>query len=123
MTKINVKPKIKPLMPSQREKKRYVSFEIIAKDEIKFNNANNAISNSFKELYGEIGLANAGIILIKNKYSHNKGILRVNNKYLNQIRFSIAMIKQIEKYDCIVKSLTASGMIKKATEKISNLTN
>ena len=113
--------KIKPLMPSLREKKRYLAFKAICPKSIKFSHINNAVGSSFKNLYGITGEAEAGVILIKSRYDENSntGIIRVNHNYLDKLRLSLAMIKEIDNTNVIIKSVSASGMIKKAQEKIA----
>ncbi|MBR9691116.1 hypothetical protein GOV08_05535 [Candidatus Woesearchaeota archaeon] len=111
--------KIKPLMPSLREKKRYLAFEIIAdKESFSYKHSADAINTEFIKLFGTHGMAQAGVLILKNQFENNKGIIRVSNKHLDKLRLALAMIKKINKKDVIVKSIIASGMIKKAKESI-----
>ena len=114
--------RIKPLIPTLREKKRYITFEIISKNyDFGFKDLSDAIKHEFKELYGTDGEAKAGIIILSNKYNENtkRGIIRVNNKYLDKLKLSLAMVKNIRYTDVIIKTIIAAGMIKKASEKIN----
>jgi len=113
--------KLKPLIPTLREKKRYLAFEIITKDAINlgFSDVQKAIKESFKDLYGQTGEGDAGIIMLSKKYKNNKGVIRVNNKYVDKLKLSLAMIKEINKNEAIIRSLTSSGMVRIAAEKIN----
>ena len=114
--------KIKPLIPTLREKKRYITFEIISKNhDFGFSDINYAIKREFKELYGTSGEAKAGIIIISKKYDEKKqrGIIRINNRHIDRLKISLAMVKRIRNTDVILRTLITSGMLKKATEKIN----
>ncbi len=110
--------KIKPVLPSLREKKRYLAFEIISQDEIReFTPVNNAIYNSCFNYIGELGMARAGVLMLKDKYQNNKGIIRVNRKNVDNLKSSLTLIKDINKRDVIVRTLGVSGILKKAENK------
>jgi ribonuclease P/MRP protein subunit POP5 len=115
-----VKKKIKPLMPSLRERKRYLAFEIVSERPIEnFRAVNDAIWSKSLEFIGELGCSEAGIIVMHEKYNIEKqrGVVRVNNKNLNKLRATLALIEQIEDTNVIVRSLGASGVLKKVDEK------
>jgi len=56
---------MKSLLPSLREKKRYMAFEITSKNEIKENEIKDAIKKSALETLGTINYGKAGIKIIK----------------------------------------------------------
>jgi RNase P/RNase MRP subunit POP5 len=104
-------------MPTLKDKKRYLAFEIMSKSKIEsYNNSFEAIQGSFSQLYGMEGLGKAGIMPVEGCWNREKqvGLLRVNNKYLNELRSSLTMIKSIKDEKVIVRSIFASGIIKKA---------
>lgn len=109
---------MKPLLPSLKEKKRYVVFEIISEEKIS-SVPEKEIKEAFMQLFGEIGLGNAGLIFLRNKYSGTKGIIKVNNKCVDQLKASFCMVKNIGKNKVIIKSVGVSGTLKKAQEKYS----
>jgi len=114
------KTKLQPILPSLRERKRYLAFEIISKDKITdFSKIEEAISSASLQLFGEIGTSKAGIIFLKDKYNENlqKGLIRINNKEVNNIRSALTLIKEINHKEVIVKSLGVSGILKKAMNK------
>ena len=118
-----VKTKTKPLLPSLREKKRYLAYEIISNT--KLHDAieiNKAIMDSAKEFLGNLGMAKAGIIVMDDQFNPNlqRGIVRVNNKHLENLKASFVFINNIKEYDVIVKSVGASGILKKAQQRYLN---
>lgn len=109
--------KIKPLLPSLREKKRYLAFEVIAKDNLNANSFENAFKKASHDFLGTLGCAQAGAIVLKDKWKHNKGLIRVNNKCVPQVKSSLMMIEEIAGTDVIVRSLGVSGVLQKAVER------
>jgi ribonuclease P/MRP protein subunit POP5 len=108
--------KIKAVLPSLREKKRYLVFEVISDKPIEPSTINEAIKDSYKELYGQIGLSSAGLLFINKRFNKEKqrGVVKVSNKYVEKLRFSLSLIKKIEQNKVIVRSVGCSGILKKA---------
>ena len=111
--------KIKPLKPSLREKKRYLVFEVISKKKADFNAVQTAIQSAMLQLIGTLGTGKAGIIVLKERWDQNmqRGMVRVNNKYLDHLKASLSLIQKIGDEFVIVRSVGASGIIKKAAER------
>ncbi|MBN2111768.1 ribonuclease P protein component 2 [Candidatus Woesearchaeota archaeon] len=110
---------IKPVLPTLREKKRYLAFEIVSKSKIKdFSQVSGAFWGSLLSFAGELGAAKAGMIVMQDKFNSTtqKGVIRINHKYVDYLRASLALVKQIEGNDVIVRSLTVSGMLNKAAK-------
>lgn len=103
----------KPLLPVLRTKKRYVVYETISKKRIEHNHVVKSIIDSFRNNFGIFGLGNAGIMDTK-IYKNNRGILKVNNKYLDKLRTSILMIRNINDSEVIIYVINVSGILKKA---------
>ena len=109
--------KIKPVLPSLREKKRYLAFEVISKSRLKsYDSLEKSIFDSLTQLIGEMGMAQAGIIMLKDKYNADKqrGLLRVSTKSLNQVRQALTFVQNIENQPVIVHTVGVSGILKKA---------
>lgn len=109
--------KIKPLLPSLREKKRYLAFEVLSKSKITdFDAVSKAILQNSTEFLGQLGMSKAGIMILKDKYNQNsqRGIIRVNHKNIDNLKAALTMIDDINNNDVIVKSIGVSGILKKA---------
>ncbi|MBW2985202.1 hypothetical protein KY313_00915 [Candidatus Woesearchaeota archaeon] len=106
---------MKPLLPSLREKKRYLVFEVISKKKLS-GIPEKDIEEFMLRLHGEIGLGKAGLIFLKNKWNKIKqrGIVKVHYKYVDQLR---AALCSFHKGDVIMRSIGVSGILKKAENK------
>ena len=117
------KGKLKPLMPTLREKKRYLVYEAICKN--KFNDAihvNKAILDASREFLGSLGMAKAGILPLDDQWSQDmqRGIIRVNNKQVDNVKAAFVFVKSIGAHEAIVRSIGASGVLKRAKQKYFN---
>ena len=102
----------KAVLPSLREKKRYLAFEVVSKNKFSFTDIKSAIMQSCKDFLGQLGMAKAGIIVLGDKFENKRGLIKVNNKYVNELKASLALIKKP-----VVKSTGVSGMLTKAYNK------
>ncbi|MEK6974605.1 MAG: Rpp14/Pop5 family protein [Nanoarchaeota archaeon] len=102
------------LSPTLREKKRYVVYEIVSGKKFMLNEVKTTVNNANQKFLGELGMARAGIIHIDNLYKNNKGILKVSNKYVNELKLSLALIKSINNDKVIFNTIYTSGILKKA---------
>jgi ribonuclease P/MRP protein subunit POP5 len=112
--------KIKALLPSLREKKRYVAFEVISQSELESNSVKQEIDESCISYLGELNYGKSGIMFLSDKYKNNKGILRVEVKHVNDIKSCLALTKKIKNNDVIVRSLGTSGILNKAEKFIAS---
>ncbi|MDO8741209.1 MAG: Rpp14/Pop5 family protein [Candidatus Woesearchaeota archaeon] len=112
--------KLKAMMPSMRERKRYVAFQIISKEPIRpFKPVSDAIWQGCLRFLGELGAAKAGIWILADKFNeeNQKGLIRVNHKYVDDLKGALALIKSINGAEVIVRSTGTSGIMKKAQER------
>ena len=109
-----MKPKI--LLPSLKEKKRYLAFELVSEEKIAFEKVKQAIQMEMTILIGNLGLAKAGLMFLDD-WENNKGILRINNKMVNETKAALTMIKEIDNQKAIVKSIGVSGILNKLRQK------
>lgn len=91
--------KIKKILPSLREKKRYITYEAIPKLNIK-----KEVSKKILELLGLLNYGKANVQIMNN-------IIRVNNKYVDHIKSALTLIKEVDNKPVIVKTVKVSGMI------------
>ena len=111
--------KLKPILPTLRENKRYVAFKVISKEAIDFKYVKEAILAGLKDYVGNLGLSNAGLIIMDKLYnpSTQEGVVRVSNKYDSHFRESLALIKVINNQQVIVRRTKSSGVINKLIKK------
>jgi|SRR3989338_7281742 len=116
------KAKIKSLLPSLREKKRYLVYEVISKS--RFNDTvhvNKAVLDASKEFLGNLGMAKAGIIPINDQWNADmqRGVIRVNNRHVDELKASLVFARSVDGKEAIIRSIGASGILKKAKQKYS----
>ena len=112
--------KIKPVMPSLREKKRYVVYEIISKGKIQsYQQIADTINYTLLQFLGELGYGNAGIMLMHDQWNYDaqRGIIRVSHLYMNHLRSALMLIKKVAQEEVIFRTVGISGMLKKARNK------
>jgi ribonuclease P/MRP protein subunit POP5 len=113
------KRRLKPLLSSLRERKRYLAYEVISKIPIDPISASKAILDSANGFLGSSGASEAGIIPMDEQWNtmNQRGIIRVNNKHVDKVRASFIFIQKIKGTDAIVRSIGASGILRKAKNR------
>ena len=109
--------KMKPILPSLKEKKRYIVFEVISDKKVSQREIGDGIRNNIAKFLGELGIAKAGFVLMKDTIKGNKGIIRTNVKYQDEVKMALALIKNLGKEKVIVNVIGVSGILKKAKGK------
>ena len=95
-----MKTKMKRLLPSLREKKRYIVFE---------TNNPNKIESALKDFLGVLGMSKVNPEVMKDKFKKNRGIIRINHAYKDEVITALSLVN--------VKVIGVSGILKKADEK------
>lgn len=102
------KKQLKALLPSLRESKRYLAFELISKTKIDdFKAVKDEIKQSATSLFGEIGMAKVNMKFVKDN------VIMVNHKFVDHMRAALAVVKTIKGVPVILRSVKVSGMINK----------
>lgn len=105
--------KQKPILPSLKEKRRYLAFEVVSESKIAFPQVKEAILAEFKVLIGRLGMAKANLYFLDD-WRNNRGIIKINNKYVDYVKASFVCLKKIDKTSVCIKSLGVSGLLNKA---------
>ena len=110
---------MKPILPSLKQKKRYIVFEIVSKSKIRDIHAvSEAISQKLCSFMGTFGAGKAGVIVLNNyDTTKQRGIIKVSNKAVHQVKSALMMITKIGRKKAIVRSVGVSGILKKAKQK------
>lgn len=106
------------LLPTLREKRRYLVFEIVGRTDVSIKSVYGAIRKSFVSLYGSMGLSDAHMRLMRD--AKTRGMIRVTHESLDKLRFSLAMVTEFDARPLIIRSVGVSGMIKRAEIKFMN---
>ena len=84
--------KIKRLLPSLREKKRYLTYEVISRRPIKKDVSSVVISHVEKTL-GLFDSSEAGILPISYDVARQRGMMKINNKYVEKVRVALMLLQ------------------------------
>lgn len=109
-----MKEKPKVLLPTLREKKRYISFEVISEEPINYADLEPAIWGTALDFLGERGISKTFLWLVKNLYNPERqiGVIRCNNKSVSQIITCLGLISRLGDTRVVFKILKVSGTIK-----------
>lgn len=105
------------LQPSLRQKKRYVVFEIIADRKFSYPEIKEEVDKSLLLFWGQLGLARASPIMVSEKFQleQQKFIIKVNHNYVDELKAALTLSKKIKNTPIIFRSMTVSGILKKAS--------
>jgi len=107
--------KQKLLKSSLREKKRYLVYSVMSEAKLNYKDIKEEIIKKFIDYFGNFSFSRANLKFLE--FENNTGIIKLNNKYLDQLRATFCLVRKINKEDAIVRSLGVSGMINRAKSK------
>ncbi len=113
--------KMKPLLPSMAQKKRYIAFEIVSQRPISASIAKDAFQSMTLGFLGVHGTAKAGLIFVSERYNPTtqRGILRVANTSVDAIKSMMCLNNAIAGTPAMIRSLAVSGILSKAAQSLS----
>jgi len=116
---MHIKKSLKTLLPTLKQRKRYLVFEIVSKTPIKGSKGvSEQILAKSQEFLGILGMAKAGIqILPKYNTALQRGMIKVNHKHVDELKAALTFIGKLDNKEVIVKSVGVSGIVKKAEAK------
>ena len=118
-----INTKLKPILPSLREKKRYLVFEVMSKEKINdFDAVSSSIWECSLKFLGKLGAAKAGIIVLNNKWNQElqRGIIKVGHRHVDELKAALIFGSKISNNDVIFRSVGVSGILKKAENNFMN---
>ena len=102
------------------EKKRYLAFEIISDENFNKKNVIRGIWDQSLKVLGEMKTAESEFWLIDYDEKKSIGIFKVSKDYLEDLRFVLATINELNGKRVIIRSLRSSGIIKNLKDKYFN---
>jgi len=109
--------KPKTLPSSCREKKRYITFEILASEKIEINELIKGVWSSVINLIGCLGVAKTNFKFINELCRNQKFVVRCLPKDVELIRLALSLITEINGKKVCIRSLGVTGTIKAAKIK------
>ena len=109
------------LLPSLRQKKRYIVFEVISDKKFSKSDVEKNVQRALTDFLGQLGTAKAAPMFIGEKFNQaaQRFILKINHKHIDEVKAALTLIKKIKNTPVIIKSLLVTGTIKKANEIIT----
>ncbi len=113
---------LKPLRPSLRDSNRYIAFEIMSKKKISsFDTVRDTIETAFRNLHGDLLMAQAGLMVVKNTWNEGtqRGVIKVERRFSDHVRAALVLIAEIKGQNVLIHSLISSGMINRAKKHMA----
>lgn len=113
--KMNREEKLKILLPTLREKSRYIKFQIISDEPIVYEDLEQSIWNTFLDFFGERGTSDFSLWIIKNLWNEKEktGVIKCNNKSVTQVVAGLGLIQRLGDTRIIFKILGISGTVRR----------
>lgn len=112
---------LKPILPTLRERKRYLKFKILPEDKkFDFSTVSSECMTAMFHFIGTKGMAEAGFFMLADKYKNNEGLIRVNHTHVQYTKAALALIATIQNQQVIVHTLGVSGTIYKIEKKYAH---
>ena len=109
------------LLPTLRQKKRYVVFAIVSDKKFSFPDLKMAVESSWQQFWGDFGKAKAAPLLLKEKFNQDQQrfLIKVNHKHVDELKAALTLNKKIKNTPVILKSIITSGTLKKASSYLT----
>ncbi|MBR9683231.1 hypothetical protein GOV03_01705 [Candidatus Woesearchaeota archaeon] len=111
------------LLPSLRQKKRYIVFEVISDKKFSSTEIEKETHQALQTFMGQLGVAKAAPMFIGKQFNPAKQrfVLKINHKHVDEAKAALTLIKKIKNTTVIIKSITTTGMIKKASKLMNEV--
>ncbi len=109
------KPKYLP--PTLRDKHRYIAFQVVGERKFSSKEVKKAIWDASLSTLGTLGSAKAKPWFIKFDEGSQTGIVRVDRKYVEELRLALALVTNINGSRVIFRTLGVSGTMKRLKRK------
>jgi ribonuclease P/MRP protein subunit POP5 len=112
--------KIKPLLPTLKEKRRYLAFKLVSEQKLPdFREVKDQIISQALNFMGKFNYSKAGIQVLEDCYDSGlqRGIVRIDTKHVDEFKSSLLFLTKINNQDVIFQTIGLSGILKKAKER------
>lgn|SRR3989338_7390634 len=105
------------LLPSLRQKKRYLALEILSPEKFSYAEIQEGVLQAASDFLGQLGLSRAGMMFLPEKWNpaQQRFLLKVNHTAVDEVKAALVLSKKIKKAPIIIRSVTVSGTLKKAS--------
>ncbi len=109
------------LLPSLRQKKRYIAFEILSDRHFSFVEIKEEVRAALDRFLGSFGSAQASPMIISQRFDEQQQrfIIKVNNTFVDEVKMALIVCTHIKHSPVIIRSLLTSGTLKKAGQYLT----
>lgn len=106
--------KLKPILPTLREKKRFIKIKLESKKKYDFKTLSNSLNKQILYYLGAIDFGKGGVWILKDKFDFEKQttIIKVSTKFKDKLIASLALMTKIENDETKLEILRVSGTLK-----------
>ncbi len=102
---------MKPLLPTLKEKKRYVVYELLSEQPV--DGGERAVLGHLQAMLGLFDGAKAGILPVKYDATTQTGVLRVSNAAADKVKAALLLLTSVDGIKVIPRVRGVSGILKK----------
>ncbi len=114
--------KQKILSPTLKERQRYVVYEVLSTSPVPMRQFHEYAMSACKDMLGLFDGAGAGLLSVKYDEKTHRGIIRVNNQFVDKLKVCLGLIKDFRigqaVISCTIKIVFVSGLMNKAKTKM-----
>ncbi len=110
---------MKPLLPTLKEKKRYVVYELLTRERVA-GSPEREILTHLRNTLGLFDAAAAGILPVQYDGKRQAGILRVSTRSLDKVRGAFLLLKSVERQRVVPRIIGVSGTLAGARRFLPN---
>ena len=112
--------RLKILLPSLRERKRYILFKIISEEPINYQFFKELLNSTVLKFYGELTFGKFGFKILDERWNEKEqiGIIKCNHLYVPNIIVALGLLQRLGEHRINVKILKVSGTIKSLLKRI-----
>ncbi|MFH1224627.1 MAG: Rpp14/Pop5 family protein [Candidatus Diapherotrites archaeon] len=107
----SLKKKTKPIPPTLRGKKRYISFELACATRLQESAVSKALWETMLSLYGSVGTARQKFTLFKWSPAQNRGAVRCALGHEADVKAGILAVKEVGGTPVLPKTIKTSGSV------------
>jgi len=106
---------MEPLMPSLRQRKRYIAIEVFSDSPIQRNALISAVSQAGCALLGDVGYAKCGISVLG--FENTVGIIQCRHTCVSETIAVLAFVTAADGQKILIRAAGVSGTVKGAETK------
>lgn len=106
--------KLKPILPTLREKKRFIKIKIESKKKYDFKTLSYSLNNQILFYLGAIDFGKGGVWILKDKFKFEEqtAIVKISTKFKDKLLASLNLMNKIDNQEVKLEIIRVSGTLK-----------